>query len=67
MKHPIVFHFTDNLILIKKVPLIFPAVTDHQLTDAISELFSTASALATIFSLNARLYDVQQALGMMTT
>ena len=31
------------------------------------ELFSTAPASATILSLNARLYDVRQALGMMTT
>ena len=31
---------------------------------AISELFSTASASATILSLNARLYDVQRAVGM---
>ena len=31
---------------------------------AISELFSTASASATILSLNARLYDVRRAFGM---
>ena len=31
------------------------------------ELFSTASASATILSLNARLYDVRRALGVMTT
>ena len=34
---------------------------------AISELFSTASASATIVSLSTRLYDGQRALGMMTT
>ena len=51
----------------EKIRLIFPPATDPGLTGAISELFSTASASATILSLNARLYDVRRALGMMTT
>ena len=51
-------------LAVKKVRVIFPLATDHGLTDAISELFSTASASATILSLNARLYDVRRALGM---
>ena len=51
-------------LAVKKVRVIFPLATDHGLIDAISELFSTASASATILSLNARLYDVRRALGM---
>ena len=68
MKHAIVFRFADNLMSpLKKVGLIFTPATDHGLTDAISELFSTASASATILSLNARLYDARRALSTMTT
>ena len=64
--HRLPFRWQFN-VAVKKVGLIFTPATDHGLTDAISELFSTASASVTILSLNARLYDARRALSMMTT
>ena len=64
--HRLPFRWQFN-VAVKKVGLIFTPATDHGLTDAISELFSTTSASATILSLNARLYDARRALSMMTT
>ena len=68
VKHPIVFRFADNLIsLLKRFAWSFlqrrtmDSLVPYSL--AISELFSTASASATILSLSARLYDVRRALG----
>lgn len=55
---------------IEEVFLVFPSATNHWLTDAVFpcnlKLFSMASAVATILSLNTRLFDVQQAFGMVT-
>ena len=68
--HRLPFRWQFNLA-IKKVCLIFLQrwTMDSLMpySPAISELFLTASASATILSLNARLYDMWWALGMMTT
>ena len=69
VKQPIVLRFTDSFIsLLKRFAWSFlqrrtmDSLMPYSL--AISELFSMASASATIFSLKTRLYDVRRAFGM---
>ena len=69
MKQPIDFHFADSFSLqLKRFASSFlkRRTMDSLMpySVAFSELFSTASA--TILSLNARLYNVQRAVGMIT-
>ena len=71
VKQPIVLRFADSFI--SPLKMFSWSFLQRRTIDslmpyslAISELFSTASASATILSLNARLYDVRRAFGMIT-